>query len=163
MTFQRRPEMDAWFAHLHKDNSLELLFDNYYLSLMIGLASLRDDPLSNGDELVRRFPTPYFTVGKLVIGLLLIAETEKLGKKLTDKGDVEFLVNQYLDPNDANSLNEAGFERLNRYANGGFNYLVERHNDKPYHADSFLAWYSKEIRSLTTTNELWASQSPKTL
>lgn len=161
MTFQRRPEMDVWFAHLHKDSSLELLFDNYYLSLMIGFASLRDDPMTGGEELLRRFPALYLPVGKLIVGLLLIAETEKLGKKLTNKGDVEFLVNQYLDPNDANNLNEAGFERLNRYANGGFNYLVETLNDKPYHADSFLAWYSEQLRSLTSTNELWASQSSK--
>lgn len=163
MTFHRRPEMDVWFAYLQRDASLEILFDNYYLCLMIGFASLRDDPLTGGVEMVRRFPSQYFTVGKLVVGLLLIAETETLGKKLTNKGDVEFLVNLYLDPSDANSLKEAGFDRLNRYANGGFNYLVETHNDRPHHADAFLAWYSKELRSLTSTNELWAAQSTKIL
>jgi hypothetical protein len=154
--------MDSWFTPLHKDKSLELLFDNYYLCLMIGFASLRNDALVSGEELTRRFPTSYLPASRLIIGLLLIAETEKLGKKLTNKGDVEFLVNQYLDPSDAGgNLNDAGFDRLNRYANGGFNYMIETLADKPYHLDSFLAWYANEIQSLTRNNELWATQTSK--
>ncbi|MBD8566227.1 hypothetical protein IFU01_18370 [Oxalobacteraceae sp. CFBP 8763] len=164
MSFQRRIEMDSWFSHLQKDGSLEYIFDSYYLCLMVGFSCLRDDAFSNGEEITRRFPTVYLPTSRLIIGLLLIAETEKLGKKLTNKGDVEFLVNQYLNPDDAGgNLNEAGFDRLNRYANGGLNYMIETLGDRPYHFDSFLSWYSNEIRTLTQGNDLWNSQTPKVL
>ena len=158
MSFFRRPEMDIWFAHLHKDGAFELQFDHYYMCLMVGLASLRDDPLNGGNELIRHFPGQYAAASKLVIGLLLIAETQKLGKQLSNKGDVEFLVQQYLEPTGNGALNDAGFERANNYANGGFNYLVEEY-DRPYHADTFFAWYSERLQTLTLTSSLWSARS----
>jgi hypothetical protein len=150
--------MDAWFAHLHKDGALELQFDHYYMCLMIGFASLRDDSLNGGNELIRYFPGQYAAASKLIVGLLLIAETQKLGKQLSSKGDVEFLVQQYLEASGSGALNEAGFERINNYANGGFNYLVEQY-EKPYHADTFFAWYSEKLCALTSDSPLWSSQN----
>jgi hypothetical protein len=163
MSFFRRPEMDAWFSHLHKENALEIQFDNYYLCLMMGFATLRDDQLDGGNELIRHFPGQYAGVSKLIIGLLLIAETQKLGKELTNKRDVEFLVNQYLDVSGSGSMNDAGFGRVNDYANGGFNYLVEAYQDKPYHADAFFAWYSAQLQTVTTASSLWGAQGPKVI
>jgi hypothetical protein len=162
MSFFRRQEVDVWFNSLHKDKSLELQFDDYYMCLMIGFAALRDDPLQGGIELVRHFPGQYGSASKLVVGLLLIAETKKLGKQLGNKRDVEFLVQQYLESSGSGALNDAGFDRLNDYANGGFNYMVEEY-DKPYHADAFFGWYTERLRSLAAESPLWSSQNPITL
>lgn len=165
MSFFRRTEMDAWFGDLYnnKQSALELRFDYYYMCLMIGFASLRDDPLEGGDELVRYVPNQFAAASDLIIGLLLIAETQKLGKQLSSKRDVEFLVNQYLESSGSGSLNEAGFSRVNNYANGGFNYLFENHAGKPYFADTFFGWYSAQIQSLTAESPLWSTQLTKVL
>jgi len=163
MSFIRRQEMDGWFSNLHKDNSLEIQFDYYYMCLMIGFAALRDDPLQGGSELIRHFPGPYAGASKLIVGLLLIAETKKLGKQLGNKRDVEFLVQQYLETSGSGVLNDVGFDRINDYANGGFNFLVEEYEDKPYHADSFFGWYTERLRILATESPLWSSQSAITL
>jgi hypothetical protein len=157
MSFFRRPEMDAWFSHLHKDGAMEIQFDHYYMCLMIGFASLRDDALNGGNEMIRHFPGQYAAASKLIVGLLLIAETQKLGKQLSNKRDVEFLVQQYLEPSGSGALNEVGFERINNYANGGFNYLAEQY-DKPYHADTFFSWYSERLNTVTSESPLWSSQ-----
>ncbi|MDL1889239.1 hypothetical protein FBQ96_06600 [Nitrospirales bacterium NOB] len=125
---------------------------------MMGFASLRDDPLSGGNELIRHFPGQYAASSKLIVGLLLIAETQKLGKQLSNKSDVEFLVQQYLEPAGGGSLNDAGFERVNNYANGGLNYLLDE-LDKPYHADTFFAWYCERLLVLTQESPVWASQN----
>lgn len=157
MSFVRRPEMSAWFSNLLRDKSLEIQFDAYYLCLMIGYASLRDDAFDGGEELIRHFPDRYSGAqSKLIIGLLLIAETQKFGLMLSKKQDVEYLVTQYLDPV-GGALNPEGFERMNRYANGGFNYLAESF-DKPYYFDAFLASYNNELAKLTANSDLWAGQ-----
>jgi hypothetical protein len=163
MSFFRRVEMDTWFSHLHKDNTLEILFDNYYLCLMMGFATLRDDSFDGGAELLRHFPGQYAGASKLIIGLLLVAETRKMGKSLTKKRDVEFLVNQYLHASANESINEEGFKRLNCYANGGFNYMLESLPDKPYHADAFFHWYTEQLQALTAGSALWSSQTEKIL
>jgi hypothetical protein len=162
MSFFRRQEMDSWFSQLRKDGSLEIQFDYYYLCLMMGFATLRDDTLEGGNELIRHFPGQYAAASKLIIGLLLIAETQKLGKQLANKRDVEFLVNQYLDASGSGTLNDAGYARLNDYANGGFNYLSEA-QEKPHYADAFFASYAGQMKSLTGASPLWGAQTPKIL
>lgn len=163
MSFFRSQEMDGWFSHLHKDNAFEFQFDHYYMCLMMGFAALRDDPMQGGSELIRHFPGPYAAASKLIVGLLLIAETKKLGKQLNNKRDVEFIVQQYLESSGSGALNDIGFERINDYANGGFKYLVEEYDDKPYHADTFFGWYTDRLKKLAAESPLWSSQKAITL
>lgn len=156
MAFRMRQEVEDWFKHISKEEPLETKFDLYYLCLMMGLATSRFDPLQGGAEFVDNFVVDYKPVQRLIIGLLLIAEMSRLEINLMDRDKTQDLINTYLDPTQPSHLRDMGFGRLNEYANGGFNEIMENLGDKPHHVEPFLQWYTQTLSKKATMNKLWA-------
>src|SRR4051812_36711174 len=99
MAFRLRQEADDWFKFIFKkDGPIQTKFDIYYLCLMLGFASGRLEKSTDAVEIVAYFVTEYKSVQRMVIGLLLIVELHRLGSDLSDKKELQKLMNQYLDP-----------------------------------------------------------------
>ncbi len=155
MPFRMRSDVDDWFRHISKREPIQTKFDLYYLCLLIGLASGRSDRPTNAGEFVDDFVKDYKPMQRLIIGLMLVAELNRLGIDLSERGEVQRQISRYLDPNNPANLTEEGFNRLNAYASGGFNYLVERHADKPRNIEEFLQIYVQLTKDAISTNEMW--------
>ncbi len=156
MAFRMRQEVEDWFKHISKKEPLATKFDLYYLCLMMGLATSRCDPFQGSTEFVDNFVADYKPVQRLIIGLLMIAEMSLNGIDLKDTIKTQELINVYIDPTQSSHLREMGFGRLNGYANGGFNVILETLEEKPRQVESFLQWYSQTLSQKATKNKLWA-------
>jgi hypothetical protein len=157
VSFRLRAEADDWFKGIDsKDGPIHTKFDQYYLCLMLGLATGRTDKFQGAPEFVDYFVADYAAVGRLLVALLVVAEAERLGVELTDKADVKRLLDEYLDPKPHANLTEKGFQRLNDYANGGYNTLVEAIPERPRHVESFLQVYTAMIADKMNQSKSWA-------
>jgi hypothetical protein len=148
MAFKLRPEVDEWFSKIFKvkDSPLTQKFDYYYLCLMMGLAKRKAATLTNGTEFVQFFIADYRPVQNLVIGLLVAAEAQLQGVDLSNRVAIKKLLALYVSPEASVALTVDGFQRLNDYANGGFNAIVSVYPEAPWVPADFLLWYSKEIQ-----------------
>jgi hypothetical protein len=149
MAFRMRAEVDEWFAKIHKakDSPLTTKFDYYYLCLMMGLARRKADTLTTGQDFVQSFINDYRPVQNLVIGLLIAAEAHVQGVDLSNRGAIKTLLSLYVSPEPSVALTPDGYQRLNDYANGGFNTIVGAYPEVPWVAADFLQWYVREMAS----------------
>lgn len=150
MAFKLRSEVDDWFSKIFnaKDSPLTTKFDYYYLCLMMGLAKRKAATLSGGTELVRSFINDYRPVQNLIIGLLIAAEAQLQGVDLTNRAAIKKLLALYVSPEASVGLTADGFQRVNDYANGGFNAIVSVYPEAPWVPADFLLWYQREIQQL---------------
>ena len=156
MAFRMRPEADDWFRGVvATDGPIRTKFDQYYLCLMLGLATGRNERAQSASDFVDYFVSDYAAVGRLLVALLVIAEAERLGVELGDKGDVKKLLDDYLDPQHPANLTEKGFQKLNDYANGGFNVLVESMPERPRHVEPFLHAYATTMTAKMNEGKGW--------
>jgi len=160
MAFRMRPEADDWFRGVvSADGPVRTKFDQYYLCLMLGLATGRNERPQNAADFVDYFVADYAAVGRLLVALLIIAEAERLGVELGDKGDVKKLLDDYLDPQHPTNLTEKGFQKLNDYANGGFNVLAEAMPERPRHVEPFLQAYAVTMTAKMNDSKCWATHA----
>jgi hypothetical protein len=158
MSFKMRPEVDDWFRHIFKQGPIQTKFDLYYFCLMMGLAEGKGEPANNAVEFVDYFVGDYKQSQRLVLGLLVLAEIARLGLEVTDRNEVQNLVNKYLDPSNPTQLKDEGFARLNDYANAGFSLIASAMDGaKPYQVETFLQWYARELGKRINANPFWAS------
>jgi hypothetical protein len=154
--FKMQPEVDDWFRHILKNGPIQTKFDLYYFCLMMGLASGKTESAENAVEFVGYFVGEYRSSQRLILGLLIVAEAARLGLELGDRMEIESLMKNYLDSANPAQLTEAGFARLNDYANGGFIAITEAlQGVKPYQVETFLQWYSKELEKRVEANPFW--------
>lgn len=148
MAFKMRPEVDDWFAKIHKakDTPLPTKFDYYYLCLMFGLAHRKPATLAGGIDFISYFIADYKPVQNLILGLLVVAEAELQGIDLSNRIAIKKLLTLYVSPEASVALTSEGFDRLNDYANGGFNAIVSSYPESPWVATDFLQWYAREVR-----------------
>jgi hypothetical protein len=157
MSFRLRAEAGDWFKGIEtKDGPIRTMFDQYYLCLMLGLATGRNERFPGAPEFVDYFVTDFSAVARLLVALLVIAEAKRLGVELADKGDVKRLLDDYLDPNHPANLTDQGFQKLNDYANGGFSELVEAVPERPRHVETFLQIYTALIADKMNNSDIWA-------
>jgi hypothetical protein len=160
MSFRLRSDADDYFRHIAAtDGPIRTKFDQYYLSLMIGLTTGRNERAASAPEFVTYFVADYAPIGRLLVGLLVVVEAARLGVELTEKGDVKKLLSDYLDPTNPTSLSEAGFQKLNDYANGGYSALVEAIPQKPHHVEDFLQAYTSLIGTAVSQSKTWRRYS----
>lgn len=147
MAFKMRTEVDEWFAKIFKakDSPLTTKFDYYYLCLMMGLAKRKADTLTSGSEFVPYFVNDYRPVQNLIIGLLIAVEAGLQGVDLKNRSAIKKLLSLYVSPEPSVALTADGFQRLNDYANGGFNTIVSAYPEVPWVAADFLQWYLREV------------------
>lgn len=150
MPFYLRNDTEAWFSHIKDQRPLETKFDLYYFCLMLGFAAGRkSSPSDRSDttEFQKNFVKTYIPVQKLVIGLLINAELKRLGIDSTEKDLVYNLLTSLVDPENQTKLTEAGINKLNEYASGGYDILSEELPSKPYTIEEFLRTYRTLILS----------------
>lgn len=157
MTFRLRPDVDDWFKHIANKEPLKTKFDLYYLCLMMGLALSQCERAPSSQEFVQYFVGEYRPVQRLVLGLFIMAEMARRGLDVSDREEVRALINEYLDPTNPAQLKEAGFSRLNDYANAGYNAVVASFGAKPHQTEAFLQWYSKALAKAVEESPHWSA------
>jgi hypothetical protein len=96
-------------------------------------------------ELVDYFVEEYKSASRFLIGLLVIAELKKSGIEVGERGPVRALFKRLVDPHSPNQLTDEGMRRMNAYASGGYEYLAERRDARPYSGEEFLRDYVELI------------------
>ncbi|WP_027168793.1 hypothetical protein [Mesorhizobium sp. WSM3224] len=143
--FRIRKDAQAWFNKIEDFEHFKVDFDQYYLCLMAGFASGRSNDSAPTTEMVDHFVKEYKPASRFLIGLLVIAELNKSGIGVTERAAVRALFKRLVDPHSPNQLTEEGMRRMNAYASGGYDYLSEKRETKPYSGEEFLRDYVQLI------------------
>jgi hypothetical protein len=161
MSFRMRPEVDEWFSRIAKakDSPLATKFDYYYLCLMMGFGKGTATSPTAAVEFVPTFINAYRPTQNLIIGLLVAAEANLQGIDLTNRAAIKKLLALYVSPEPSVGLTADGFQRVNDYANGGFNCIVAGYPESPWVAADFLEWYTRELDEAVSQNKWWSSPS----
>lgn len=149
MPFYLREDTESWFNNIKDQRPIETKFDLFYFCLMLGIAAGRKsspNARSKTTEFQKNFVKSYIPVQKLIIGLLINAELKRLGIDSTEKDQVYNLLTNLVDPENQTKLTEAGINKLNEYASGGYDVLSEELSSKPYSVEEFLRTYTKLLR-----------------
>lgn len=155
--FRLRTDAEAWFKEIEKSPHIPAKFDLYYFCLMAGFASSRTNeaPLtgSGSKEFVDYFIDDYKPASHLLIGLLVISEMKYRGIDVGEKPAVRALFKELVDATNGNHhLTDEGMKRMNSYASGGFEYLSERRDSKPYTPEEFLRDYVQLLGEALTAD-----------
>jgi hypothetical protein len=160
MAFRLRQDAEKWFSEIAGKAPVRSKFDLFYFCLMAGLmAGRRSDPSQSGraaPEFVNTFIEDYRASQRLIIGLLIIAEVNRLGINLQEKAAVRQTIRDLVDPHTPTGLTDEGMRVLNTYASGGFEYICEQRASKPYHVEEFLRDFVALIEGATAGNPHWA-------
>lgn len=149
MSFRLRTDAEKWFSEIERDFGYK--FDAYYFCLMAGYAAVRRSSLTSADKpaFVDDFPGDYKLQQNLLLGGLIDCDLRDRGISVTDKAAVQKVVSELLTATGASThLSTAGAARMNEYASGGFDVLVERLVDKPHKLETFVRGYAKLITEL---------------
>lgn len=149
--FRMRNDARDWFSQIANFEQFKVDFDQYYLCLMAGFASGRSTEEAASTEMVEAFVEDYKPASLLLIGLLVIAELKKGGINVSERAAVRDLFKRLVDPQSPNNLTDGGMRRMNAYASGGYDYLSERRETKPYSGEEFLRDYVQLINEACAT------------
>lgn len=163
--FRLRLDAEDWFSHIKDQKPIQTKFDIYYFCLMMGFASSRysnaTKQVSNSTDFVSYFVQDYRPYQTLIIGLLLRAELFRLGININEKDEIRKLLLELVDPNNQTNLTDKAMDRMNEYASGGYDYLSEQLDSKPYHVEEFLITYTRLLQKAVDNNPKWQSATVK--
>jgi hypothetical protein len=148
--FRFRNDARAWFSHITNFEHFKTDFDQYYLCLMAGFASGRSNENGPTTEMVENFVEDYKEASRFLIGLLVIAELKRGGIEISERDAVRVLFRRLVDPHSPNQLTDEGMRRMNSYASGGYDYLAEQRETKPYSGEEFIRDYAQLITQALT-------------
>ena len=145
-SFRLRIDAEKWFSEIERSPHIRSKFDLYYFCLLAGFASGRSNETqltgAGSKEFVDYFIDDFKPASRLLIGLLVIAEMKYKGIDIGEKAAVRTLFKTLVDANNgSNNLTDEGMRRMNAYASGGFEYLSEKRDTKPYSVEEFLRDY----------------------
>ena len=147
MAFKITGKCRSFFQYIYdKENKdgtkLKLLFDEYYLCLMVGLASemYDENPKLEPSEITDTYPADYIQSRDFIAGLLIATERKRRGIPESDSGALEKLMTRYLNPESRTRLSQEGEERLNQYAAQGTDIMMDVMS-RPFELESFLIEY----------------------
>lgn len=147
--FRLRTDAQNWFSEIADKPPFRTKFDIYYLCLLAGIASGRAVELSGAanpaTDVYEKYPEDFRPAGRLIIGLLVTAELKKSGIDVSEKAQVRALFKRLVDSETPNNLTDMGMRRLNSYASGGYEFLAEQRDMKPYTAEEFIQSYTALI------------------
>ena len=154
-SFRLRTDAEQWFSEIESSAHIRSKFDLYYFCLMAGFASGRSSETlltgAGSKEFIDYFIDDYKPASRLLIGLLVIAEMKYKGIDVSEKAAVRALFKTLVDANNGNNnLTDEGMRRMNSYASGGFEYLSERRDTKPYSIEEFLRDYVNLVGEAAT-------------
>lgn len=143
--FRMRNDAKTWFKQIADFEHFKTDFDQYYLCLMAGFASGRSNESGTTTEMVEYFVEDYKEASRFLIGLLVMAELKKAGIEIFERDSVRDMFKRLVDPHSPNQLTDEGMRRMNAYASGGYDYLAEQRETKPYSGEEFLRDYAQLI------------------
>lgn len=143
--FRMRNDARTWFKQIADFEHFRTDFDQYYLCLMSGFASGRSNETGTTSEMVENFVEDYKEASRFLIGLLVMAELKKAGIEIFERDSVRDMFKRLVDPHSPNQLTDEGMRRMNAYASGGYDYLSEQRETKPYSGEEFLRDYAQLI------------------
>jgi hypothetical protein len=144
-----------WFSKIEKTGPLKFDFDLYYLCVLLGLATGRNTVPEHASDLVDYIIEDYLETRDLLVGLFLLAELGRRGIDLTEPVQVRRILDQLLDPVDKTGLSATAMSKLNEYANGGHEYLMEKYTKPPQITESFLQRYMQILKEAVSENDTW--------
>lgn len=157
--FRMRQDAENWFSNIRDQKPIKTKFDLYYFCLMVGLATgRRSEPTKRCAEVTDftdNFVSDYKPYQRLIIGLLIRAELSRSGISVTEKDEVRKLFVDLVNPQNPTNLTDAGMDRLNEYSSGGYDYLAEKLDSRPYHVEEFLRSYTKLLRNSVDRSADW--------
>ena len=145
--FRLRNDAKEWFKKL----SFDIDFEAYYFCLMAGLTAGTPDPTvstSTTSELVDYFPGRYGKDKELIIAFFLCRELRKLRVDLTEREALNRTVSNLVDPHSNSRLSDAGVKRMNEYAAGGYDVLLQHFDSPPQHLETFLIHFISTLKAL---------------
>lgn len=148
--FRLSKAAEKWFEQIYTVPPFKVKWDMYYMCLVAGFASGRSSDPGPATDLVERWVEEYRPVSRLLIGLLVAAELKASKVPMTDSAMVKAEFRKLLDDSSSNDLSDTGMKRMNAYASGGFDYLTESRDQKPYALEEFLLSYPATINGLLT-------------
>lgn len=148
-----QPQIENWFRYIEKQEPIKTKFDLYYLCLMMGFATGKTAKPTAATDLVANFVQDYKSSQRLIVGLLIVAELRNLGVELNDKSEVQIQIKRLLDPHHPANLTEEGFNCMNAYAYGGFNYLAAELKEEPRRVEEFLPMYKKLLKEAASNRQ----------
>jgi hypothetical protein len=155
MSFKVRKEVFDWFRYIDGQRPFKNKFDIYYLCFLMGISSGKSSSPVNAKEFVKDFIEDYQASQGLIIGLLLYVELDNMGVSLDESKEVKIQIERMVDSSKT-MLTLDGFDKINSYANEGFNILFKLFDgDKPRDSIEFLQVYSEHLDSKINNNELW--------
>jgi hypothetical protein len=157
--FKLKPEVDDWFKHVLRDGPIKTKFDLYYFCLMAGLAKGVTENVQGVPDFVSGFVLDFKQSRRLIITTFIVAEMFRLGLELNDRKEIQDLMSRYIDSSNEANLTTAGFEKMNEYANAGFNVILENHGEPPHPVEPFLQWYAKFIKASFADSVQWGAIS----
>lgn len=166
MGFRLREDSEKWFNQIKDDLPFRSKWDMYYFCLMAGLATgRRSNPTAGGrnaPEFVSYIIDDYKPARNLILGLLILAETKRFKIDITEKKSVQKLIKSMIDPHQSQTgLTDEGESLLNAYASGGYEYLSENREAKPYSAEEFFRDYAALISSELEKAPFWEAKKPR--
>ena len=158
-SFRMRQDAEDWFSNIKEQKPIQTKFDIYYFCLMIGFASGRySTPIvkcKQVTDFVDNFVKDYRPYQTLIIGLLLRAELSRLGIGIKEKEEIIKILLDLVDPKNITQLTDQGMDRTNEYASGGYDYLAEILDSKPYRVEEFLITYTNILTEAVNNNSKW--------
>jgi hypothetical protein len=164
MPFRLREDARKWFGEIDGKPPVKTQFDLFYFCLMAGLTSGRQSNPTHGGRSAPEFLPPsgtfiedYRPAQRLIIGLLIVAELQRLGINLEEKASVRKTIQTLVDPQSPTNLTVEGLRMLNAYASGGYDYISEMRSSKPYTVEEFLRDFVGLVEKAGTNNPNWAA------
>lgn len=103
----------------------KLEFDFYYLCCVLGMVKGRFPELEDGTEVTRTFPVEYQNQHYHIIGLLIDAEIRRTGLDVSNRTNLEKFMLKLVSMDNPTHLSDEGEKYLNRYAEGGYQIILE--------------------------------------
>jgi len=108
-----------------KSGKFGIQFDFYYLCCILGMLKGKFPQLESGNELTRTFPAEYYKQRYHIIGLLIDAEIKRTGLDPQNRDNLEKFMLKLVSMENPTHLSDEGEKYLNRYAEGGYQLIVE--------------------------------------
>lgn len=151
--FRFRRQADHWFKHIGEKEPFKTKFDRYYLCVLLGLAGRRESNPMDAPGFIDYFVDDYARQKLLLVGLLLRVELAHFGIELEDRDDVRDSLDRLVGPS---GLTAHGVSRLNAYASGGFDLLIEQYGEaQPYTPEEFLPRYVEILGTTAAEEKVW--------
>jgi hypothetical protein len=130
MPFRLPKKCRGYFSEITgKDNfKLNILFDGYYFSLLVGLAQAKIDANAEleASEFVDEYPLSYQESRDYIAALLIATEAKRIPVDVTNSNELEQLMTILVDSHSKTRLSKEGEDRLNQYASRGIEVIMEK-------------------------------------